>query len=253
MVGALVHHLRYKESTVAVLAVDPSSPRSGGALLGDRIRMTGHSSDPGVYIRSIASRGAVGGLAASVPAATRALISAGFDYVLVETVGVGQSEMDIARLADTTIVVLQPGGGDAVQAEKAGLLEVADILVVNKSDHQGADVTRRDLRDGVRRRGQRSSWRIPVLLARADTGDGVPELVDAILEHRLDTETNGTLSEKRGERAEHEVHAHALLRLEQRLALELGQANEPLLRRVRQGEADPVAVAEKIVNGLLGG
>nr|WP_123670420.1 methylmalonyl Co-A mutase-associated GTPase MeaB [Actinocorallia herbida] len=173
-VAALVGAYRARGLRVAVLAVDPSSPFSGGALLGDRIRMAEHTTDPGVLIRSLAARGHLGGLSAAVPAAVRVLGALGFDLVLLETVGVGQSEIEIAAVANPAVVVLAPGAGDAVQAAKAGLLEVADLLVVNKADRDGADQTVRDLH---------IETELPILKLVASRGDGIPELVDAIESH----------------------------------------------------------------------
>jgi LAO/AO transport system kinase len=175
--AAIVGVYRQRGLRVAVLAVDPSSPFSGGALLGDRIRMAAHINDPDVLIRSLATRGHVGGLAAAVPAAIRLLAALCYDVVPLETVGVGQSEIEVAAVADTTVVVLNPGTGDAVQAAKAGLLEVADIVVVNKADRDGADETVRDLRAEIH---------VPILKLVAARGDGVAELVDAIDSHQRD-------------------------------------------------------------------
>jgi LAO/AO transport system kinase len=178
-VGAIVGKYRERDMRVAVLAVDPSSPYSGGALLGDRIRMAAHINDPDVLIRSVATRGHLGGLAAAVPAAIRLLAALSYDLIVLETVGVGQSEIEIAAIADPTVVILNPGTGDAVQAAKAGLLEVADIVVVNKADRDGADQTVRDLR---------AETKAPILKLVAAQGKGVPELVAAIDEfHRADT------------------------------------------------------------------
>ncbi|MFZ2174926.1 MAG: methylmalonyl Co-A mutase-associated GTPase MeaB, partial [Rhodococcus sp. (in: high G+C Gram-positive bacteria)] len=178
-IGALVGAYRKRGLRVAVLAVDPSSPYSGGALLGDRIRMAEHINDPDVLIRSVATRGHLGGLAAAVPAAVRLLAALSYDLILLETVGVGQSEIEIAAIADPTIVILNPGAGDAIQAAKAGLLEVADLLVVNKADRDGADQTVRDLR---------AEAHVPILTLIAARGKGVSELVEAIDAHqRADT------------------------------------------------------------------
>jgi LAO/AO transport system kinase len=178
-VGALVSAYREREMRVAVLAVDPSSPYSGGALLGDRIRMAAHINDSDVLIRSVATRGHLGGLAAAVPAAIRLLAALSYDLIVLETVGVGQSEIEIAAIADPTVVIFNPGAGDAVQAAKAGLLEVADIVVVNKADRDGADQTVRDLR---------AETKAPILKLIAAQGEGIPELVEAIDEfHRSDT------------------------------------------------------------------
>ncbi|KUI29798.1 methylmalonyl Co-A mutase-associated GTPase MeaB [Mycobacterium sp. GA-2829] len=199
-VAALVTAYRQQGLRVAVLAVDPSSPYSGGALLGDRIRMAAHINDPGVLIRSVATRGHLGGLAAAVPAAIRLLAALSYDLIILETVGVGQSEIEIAAIADPTVVVLNPGAGDAVQAAKAGLLEVADIVVVNKADREGADQTVRDLRGDIS---------VPILKLVAAQGDGVPELADAIdAHHRDDT------PQRRTARARTQILslAHTLLR-----------------------------------------
>src|ERR1700759_1785805 len=173
-IAVLVSAYRERGLRVAVLAVDPSSPYSGGAILGDRIRMAAHIDDPDVFIRSIATRGHLGGLAAAVPAAIRLLAALSYDLIVLETVGVGQSEIEIAAVADPTIVILNPGAGDAVQAAKAGLLEVADIVVVNKSDREGANQTVRDLRPETK---------APILKLVAAQGDGIPELVEAVDEH----------------------------------------------------------------------
>src|SRR6478736_8007176 len=186
----MVVRLRAAGRRVAVLAVDPSSPFSGGALLGDRVRMGEHTTDPGVYIRSMSSRGELGGLSAAAPAAADLFSAIGFDEVLVETVGVGQNEIAVLRLADTVVVVLAPGMGDGIQAAKAGILEIADLLVVNKSDHHGASATVRDLRGMVAlgRAGtaEPGQWRVPVLSLVATDGTGMVELmaeIDAHAEH----------------------------------------------------------------------
>lgn len=189
LTGAVISHLRSRKKplTVAVLAVDPASPFSGGALLGDRVRMADHALDPGVYIRSMSSRGHLGGLAAATPAAVDLLSALGFDVVIIETVGVGQSEIDIMNLADTVMVVLAPGMGDGVQAAKAGIMEIADILVVNKADHEGADATVRDLRaiGAIDALGAPDgSWAPPIIKTTAFNGSGIPELWGAALSHR---------------------------------------------------------------------
>lgn len=204
-VAALVGAYREQGLRVAVLAVDPSSPYSGGALLGDRIRMAAHTTDPGVLIRSLATRGHLGGLAAAVPAAVRVLATLSYDLVLVETVGVGQSEIEIAAVADPTIVVLTPGAGDAVQAAKAGLLEVADLLVVNKADRDGAQQTVRDLH---------METDTPILTLVASKGEGLPALVEAIdTHHRTDT------PERRTARAHAQILSLARTRLRAHPAL----------------------------------
>ena len=198
-VAALVGAYREQGLRVAVLAVDPSSPYSGGALLGDRIRMAQHIDDPDVLIRSVATRGHLGGLAAAVPAAIRLLAALGYDVILVETVGVGQSEIEIAAVAEPTVVVLNPGAGDAVQAAKAGLLEVADLVVVNKADRDGADQTVRDLRAEVR---------VPILKLVASRGDGLGDVVAAIDAHQQ-TDTR----ERRIAKAQAQILSLAMSRL----------------------------------------
>ena len=225
-VAALVSAYRAREMKVAVLAVDPSSPYSGGALLGDRIRMAAHINDPDVLIRSVATRGHLGGLAAAVPAATRLLAALSYDLIVAETVGVGQSEIDIAAIADPTIVVLNPGAGDAVQAAKAGLLEVADIVVVNKADREGADQTVRDLR---------AETKAPILKLVAARGDGIAELVEAIEAHaRADS------PERRRARARAQILSLAQTRLRSHADL------DRLAESVAEGRSDPYTAAEQL-------
>jgi LAO/AO transport system kinase len=225
-VAALVSAYRARGRRVAVLAVDPSSPYSGGALLGDRIRMAAHINDPDVLIRSVATRGHLGGLAAAVPAATRLLAALSFDLIVLETVGVGQSEIEIAAIADPTVVVLNPGAGDAVQAAKAGLLEVADIVVVNKADREGADQTVRDLR---------AETKAPILKLIAAKGDGIPELVEAIEAHaRADS------PERRTARARAQILSLAQTRLRSHPDL------DRMAELVAEGRTDPYAAAEQL-------
>jgi LAO/AO transport system kinase len=225
-VAALVTAYRTRELRVAVLAVDPSSPYSGGALLGDRIRMAAHINDSDVLIRSVATRGHLGGLAAAVPAATRLLAALSYDLIVAETVGVGQSEIEIAAIADPTIVVLNPGAGDAVQAAKAGLLEVADIVVVNKADREGADQTVRDLR---------AETKAPILKLIAAQGDGIAELVEAIEAHaRADS------PQRRKARARAQILSLAQTRLR-------GHADlDRLAGSVADGQSDPYTAAEQL-------
>ncbi len=228
-VGALVGAYRERGMRVAVLAVDPSSPYSGGALLGDRIRMAAHINDPDVLIRSVATRGHLGGLAAAVPAAIRVLAALAYDLIVLETVGVGQSEVEVAAIADPTVVILNPGAGDAVQAAKAGLLEVADIVVVNKADRDGADQTVRDLR---------AESAVPILKLIAAQGEGLPELVDAIdAHHRADS------PERRTARARAQILSLALTRL--RDHPDLGR----LAEAVASGNDDPYSAAERLFAG----
>ncbi|MDT5102240.1 MAG: GTPase [Mycobacterium sp.] len=225
-VAALVAAYRARDLRVAVLAVDPSSPYSGGALLGDRIRMAAHINDPDVLIRSVATRGHLGGLAAAVPAATRLLAALSYDLVVAETVGVGQSEIEIAAIADPTVVVLNPGAGDAVQAAKAGLLEVADIVVVNKADREGADQTVRDLR---------AETKAPILKLVAAQGEGIADLVDAIEAHaRADS------PERRRARARAQILSLAQTRLRSHADL------DRLAESVADGRSDPYTAAEQL-------
>lgn len=228
-VGALVGAYREQGMRVAVLAVDPSSPYSGGALLGDRIRMAAHINDPDVLIRSVATRGHLGGLAAAVPAAIRVLAALAYDLIVLETVGVGQSEVEVAAIADPTIVILNPGAGDAVQAAKAGLLEVADIVVVNKADRDGADQTVRDLR---------AETAVPILKLVAAQGQGLSELVDAIdAHHRADSPARRTA------RARAQILSLALTRLRGHPDL------DRLAETVASGGDDPYSAAERLFAG----
>ncbi len=204
----LISAARRLREQVAVLAIDPSSPLTGGAILGDRVRMDEHFLDPGVCIRSMATRGALGGLTVAVPGAARVLDAAGFDWILMETVGVGQVEVDIAAAADTTIVVVNPGWGDAVQAVKAGLIEIADIFVVNKADRPGAAQTEADLRaaKGLSGHGP-EAWSAPVLCTVASNGDGVAEVWSAVGDHRRFLTDSGQLQQRRLDRDRQELQA----------------------------------------------
>jgi LAO/AO transport system kinase len=238
-----------------VLAVDPSSPFSGGALLGDRVRMSDHAGDPGVFIRSMASRGHLGGLAWATPQALRVLDAAGCDVVLIETVGVGQSELEIASLADTTLVLLAPGMGDGIQAAKAGILEVADVLVVNKADRDGADRTVRDLRSMLSLGGGHGvgAWRPPIVptVATRDTDNGVDDLVARISEHAAWLAASGEGQRRRLTRAASEVEAIALAGLRARLGDVHGSAAlGRLAAQVVAGETDPYRAADELVTRL---
>jgi LAO/AO transport system kinase len=228
-VAALVGQYRQRGQRVAVLAVDPSSPFSGGALLGDRIRMAAHITDPDVLIRSIATRGHLGGLAAAVPAAIRLLAALSYEVILLETVGVGQSEVEIAAVADPTIVILTPGAGDAVQAAKAGLLEIADVVVVNKADRDGADQTVRDLR---------AETHAPILTLVAARGEGVAELAKTIDDHhRADTPA------RRAARARAQILSLVQTRLRSHPDL------DRLAASVAEGRDDPYTAAERLLDG----
>ena len=229
-----------QRSRVAVLAVDPSSPFTGGALLGDRIRMQEHATDAGVFIRSMGSRGQLGGLAAAAPQAIRVLAAAGYPVILVETVGVGQAEVEIASAADTTVVLVVPGMGDSVQAAKAGLLEVADVLVVNKADRPDTQATLRDLRQMVAL--ATGEWKPPIVPTTGTTGEGVDELVSQLDRHDAWLESSGERARRRLARAREEVTALALGTLAGRLAVP-----DELAARVVGGRCDPVEAAAELL------
>ncbi|AWI31013.1 MULTISPECIES: methylmalonyl Co-A mutase-associated GTPase MeaB [Streptomyces] len=253
--SALVTAYRKAGKRVGVLAVDPSSPFSGGALLGDRVRMSEHASDPGVYIRSMATRGHLGGLAWAAPQAIRVLDAAGCDVVLVETVGVGQSEVEIASQADTSVVLLAPGMGDGIQAAKAGILEIGDVYVVNKADRDGADATARELNHmlGLGESRGPGDWRPPIVKTVAARAQGVDEVVEALEKHRAWMEEHGVLAERRARRAAHEVETIAVTALRERIGDLRGDRRlGALAERIVAGELDPYAAADELVAGLTG-
>ncbi len=253
LTNALVGILRARGKRVGILAVDPSSPFSGGALLGDRIRMQDHALDPDVYIRSMASRGHLGGLSWTTPQALRVLDAAGCEVVLVETVGVGQSEVEVAGLADTTLVLLAPGMGDGIQAAKAGILEIGDIFVVNKADREGADATVRDIRHMISLgdRSEPNLWRSPVLKTVAARNDGVAEVMAAIDDHFAWMEASGTLRDRRVRRAVDEIEAIAIQALRIRIGdLRHGNRVDELAAQVVDGSSDPYAAADQVVEAL---
>jgi LAO/AO transport system kinase len=247
--NALVTALRRAGKRVGVLAIDPSSPFSGGALLGDRVRMGDHALDPDVFIRSMGARGHLGGLAWSTPQAVRVLDAAGCDVVIVETVGVGQSEVEVAGLADTTLVLLAPGMGDGIQAAKAGILEIGDVYAVNKGDREGADRTRRELRTMLSMAERREgAWRPPVLMTVATTGEGTDDLVAELDRHAAWLEESGELARRRTLRARREVEAVALAALRARWAgTGAGADLDGLAARVASGEIDPYAAADELL------
>ena len=247
---ALVRTTRAAGRRVAVLAIDPTSPYTGGALLGDRVRMQEHATDPDVFIRSMATRGHLGGMALAAPEAVRILEAAGFDLVIVETVGVGQAEIDVAAATDTAVVVLAPGLGDAVQMAKAGILEVADVFVVNKADRDGAAAVVRELRQMLHL-GPARPWDPPVLATTAASEEGLGELWSAIGEHARWAEASGARDAKRRERLLREVESLAAerLRLELTGALE---TNADLLERLTARRVDPYGAADELVGRVQG-
>ena len=257
LTNAVAAALRRRDRTVGVVAVDPSSPFSGGALLGDRVRMQGHHADDGVFIRSMAARGHLGGLSLATPHAVMVLDAAGFDVVVVETVGVGQSEVEVAASADTTIVAAAPGMGDGIQAAKAGILEVADVLVVNKADHGGAGKLVSELRGMVElghATGSDDGWLPTIVRTVAVREEGIDELLAAVEAHRAHVEAAGDLAARRRRRAGQTVREIALERLRSRLA-SLG-GDEPLLAdlaaRVERRELDPHGAADELLAALDG-
>ncbi|MEW1657721.1 MULTISPECIES: methylmalonyl Co-A mutase-associated GTPase MeaB [unclassified Streptomyces] len=254
--SALVTAYRKAGKRVGVLAVDPSSPFSGGALLGDRVRMSEHASDPGVYIRSMATRGHLGGLAWAAPQAIRVLDAAGCDVVLVETVGVGQSEVEIASQADTSVVLLAPGMGDGIQAAKAGILEIGDVYVVNKADRDGADATARELNHmlGLGESRAPGDWRPPIVKTVAARAEGVDEVVAALEKHRAWMEERGVLAQRRLARAAREVETIAVTALRSRIGDLSGDRHlGALAERIVAGETDPYRAADELVAGLTNG
>jgi LAO/AO transport system kinase len=254
LIGALVGHARATERQVAVLSVDPSSPFTEGALLGDRIRLVEHFLDEGVYIRSMASRGALGGLSEATLQAVLLMDASGKDDVLVETVGVGQAEVDIIDHADTVVLVLMPGSGDSVQALKAGVMEIPDVIVVNKANHPLTDTMLREIR-GVLALGPVTDWKVPILKTEAGEGKGVDELAAAIGAHHEHIKQAGTLEERRGRNLRNEVLGLAAVRLRRQLerSLEGDAGVQELLDRVVRREVDPASAAEELLRGLDSG
>ena len=250
LAAQLVRAAREREHTVAVLAIDPTSPFTGGALLGDRLRMQVHATDPGVFIRSMATRGHLGGMALAAPEALRILDASGKDLILVETVGVGQAEVEVATATDTTLVVVSPGWGDAVQVAKAGILEIADVFVVNKADKEGADDAVRDLRNMLRM-GPKADWVPPIVRTSTVTGDGIDELWEAIEQHRKHGEASGSLEEKRRRRVLEEVKSMVAFRLRERVA---GVLDEPVgagvIEELAERRLDPYGAADRLIDQL---
>ena len=250
LTSAIIGHLRKADIEVAVLAIDPSSPFTGGAILGDRVRMQDHATDPGVFIRSMATRGHLGGLSLATPEAIRLLDAIGRHWVLVETVGVGQVEVEVAGKADTTVVVVNPGWGDSVQANKAGLMEIADVFVINKADRKGADETRRDLEQMLDLSDiPHGEWRPPIVATVASAGQGVDELWDVVGQHRDFIVANGELERRRRFRLREELREIVARRLEQK-AREIctGDRWDQLTDGVVQRTIDPWSAADEMLN-----
>jgi len=248
LIGSITAELRRAERTVGVLSVDPSSPFTRGAVLGDRIRLADHFLDAGVFICSMASRGALGGMAEAALQAALLMDAAGKDDILLETVGVGQGEIDVVDHADTVLLALMPGSGDSVQALKAGVMEIPDVIVVNKADHPLADTMIREVR-AVLGMGPQRSWRVPVVRTEATTGEGVPELVQTIAEHRAHIEEEGTLNERRARNLRAEVLGIAAARMRRLLEQRVDQDPEwaKLLDSVVRRETDPATAARKLL------
>jgi LAO/AO transport system kinase len=260
LVDRLTAVLRGRGQTIGVVAVDPSSPFSGGAVLGDRIRMQGHALDSGVFIRSMATRGAFGGLARTTGNVAKLLVAFGFDWILIETVGVGQTELDIMKLADTTVVVLVPESGDAVQTMKAGLMEAADVFVVNKADRSGAPALMAELKFAVHLQhasptGRRDvEWEVPVLSTEAQAGTGVSELLDAIAGHRQALEQGGGLQARRRARRRDEFRALLVEQLTVGIDARLREGDlAPTFEAVGEGRVDPYTAAEAVLGVISWG
>jgi LAO/AO transport system kinase len=248
LLAALTKYEREQEHTVGVLSIDPTSPFTQGALLGDRIRLTDHFLDPGVFIRSMASRGALGGLSEAALQAALLMDAAGRDVILLETVGVGQAEVDIIDHADTIVLVLMPGSGDSIQALKAGVMEIPDIIVVNKADHPLTDTMVREIKN-VLALGPRTGWPVPILKTEAVRGEGVEELAAKLAEHQEYIRAEGTLSERRRRNLMNEVIGIAAYRM--RRELEAAVREDPevqeLLDRVVARELDPASAAASVL------
>jgi LAO/AO transport system kinase len=247
--SALVRAYRRKGERVGVLAIDPSSPFTGGALLGDRVRMQNHSTDRGVFIRSMATRGHLGGLAAATPQAVRVLDAAGYDVIMIETAGVGQAEVEVASLADTTLLLVAPGRGDAIQAAKVGIIEVGDIFVVNMADRDGARQTLRELRNVIALADQvEPAWKPPIVSTVAIRDEGIDELARRLEAHAAWLERSGELARRRRARAAREVMAIASGVLRARMGVLPGNANlDKLAAKVAGGQLDPYSAADELV------
>ncbi len=248
LLGALTKLERDRDRTVAVLSIDPSSPFTKGALLGDRIRLSDHFLDPGVFIRSMATRGALGGLSEAALQAALLMDASGRDVVFLETVGVGQAEVDIIDHGDTVVLILMPGSGDSIQALKAGVMEIPDVIVVNKADHPLTDTMVREIK-GILALGPKQPWQVPIVRTEAVRGTGIAELADKLAEHRQFIEAEGTLSERRRRNLMNEVLAIATHRMRQELEASVREDPEvkELLDRVVSRELDPASAATSIL------
>ena len=248
IIARLVERARAREREVAVLSIDPSSPFTQGALLGDRIRLSEHFLDPGVYIRSMATRGSLGGLSEATLQAALLMDASGKDDVFLETVGVGQAEVDIIDHADTVVLALMPGSGDSVQALKAGVMEIPDVIVVNKADHPLTDTMVREIR-GVLSLGPQEDWRVPIVKTEASRGEGIDELGEKISEHREFIEERGTLAERRRRNLLNEVLALAAGRLRRQLEAQIrgDESVQELLDEVVARRLDPASAAAKLL------
>ncbi len=248
MIGALVKELRGRDRRVAVLSIDPSSPFTRGALLGDRIRLSEHFLDEGVFIRSMASRGALGGLAEATLQSALVMDAAGFDDVLLETVGVGQAEIDVVDHADTVVLALMPGSGDSIQALKAGVMEIPDVIVVNKAEHPLTDTMVREVRTALSL-GPSGDWKVPIVKTVASEGKGIPELLEAIEAHRAYVEESGTLEERRARNLRSEVLGLAAARMRRELELRIAEDDSVarLLESVVRRETDPATAAAELL------
>jgi len=254
LIGALTAELRKAEREVAVLSIDPSSPFTSGALLGDRIRLSEHFLDPGVFIRSMATRGALGGLSEAALQVALVMDAAGKDDVLIETVGVGQAEIDIVDHADTIVLALMPGSGDSIQALKAGVMEIPDIIVVNKADHPMTDTMVREVRGVLALSQEAGDWQVPILRTEAARGEGVEELAAKIEEHRAHIEAAGTLEERRARNLRNEVLGIAASRMRKRLEVAVHDDPETsvLLDCVVRRELDPASAAGALLDERVG-
>jgi LAO/AO transport system kinase len=252
IVDGLTEHLLDGGATVGIIAVDPTSPFTGGALLGDRIRMQRLGTREGVFIRSMATRGGLGGLSRAAPSVAAAMDAFGLDYVLLETVGVGQSELDIAQAADTTVIVLVPESGDSIQAMKAGLMEIGEIFVVNKADREGAEMTVEEVRSMLALRDAGDAWVPPVLRTVATTGEGIVDLAEAIASHRQSLTSSGLLGERRREHFKSQVRSLVVASLERELLDRLGGDSglDALVGDVTRGHRSPHQVAHEVLDGI---